>query len=255
MEENKNQEINESNAAKRLRMLGDNMEENIHSKEQEIKKGNFWHNLWYHHKWAIVFLVLILLTTIPVIIWCSEGVENNKRDALIYYVGPTQISNTASHNSFVETFEEVCTDFDGENGIIVNVESTTLYATNQLFDADGNAFTTAQTGKNAENINNFRNQLMTGEFTLILIDKSLYDEEFKGQFAKLSSLGIDAGNAKYDACSLYLKETEFGSYFNAFNALPDDTLIVINQKNINHKDDDHANHVALLKDIIAYKKP
>ena len=45
MEEKQNS-VNESNAAKRLRLLGENMDEKIHSEEDEIKKGNFWQNLW-----------------------------------------------------------------------------------------------------------------------------------------------------------------------------------------------------------------
>lgn len=255
MEENKNQEQNESNVAKRLRMLGENMDENIHSEEQEIKKGNFWHNLWYHHKWVLVFTLLILLTTTPIIVWCAQGVENNKRDVMIYYVGPAQASETGAHSALVDTFETICKDYDGENGVVARVESTLIYASNQLKDEDGNPFTTNEISKNKERLTNFQQLLMSGELTFILIDKSLYKEELEGQFAVLSDLGIDASEAMYDECALYLKKTEFGSYFNAFNALPDDTLIVINQKNINHKDEDHANHVDLLKSLIEYKKP
>ena len=63
MEENKNS-VNESNAAKRLRLLGENMDEKIHSEEDEIKKGNFWQNLWYQHKWTIIICIFFLIAAL-----------------------------------------------------------------------------------------------------------------------------------------------------------------------------------------------
>jgi len=60
MEENKEKqtEQNESNAAKRIRMLGEEIGEDKPVDEKEIDKvGNF----WYHHKWTVIITAVILL--------------------------------------------------------------------------------------------------------------------------------------------------------------------------------------------------
>lgn len=249
MEENK-VEINESNASKRLRMLGQDMDEKIHSEDEEIKKGNFWHNLWYRYKWHIIFLAALILFTVPVIMWCSQG-KKDQEDVLIYYVGPVQITDTTQHNSITNAFKELVKDYDGNGKAVVQVASSTLYANNQLVTEDGKPFTTTEIGKNSENINTFKNQLMSGEFAIILIDKSLYEQEFKGQFCVLADLGVDAGGAEYDSNALYLKKTEFGKYYAGLSHLPDDTLIVVNQKLWNSDEDKYESQIDYLKTLVA----
>ena len=42
--------VGESASAKRLRMLGDSVSEDIHLKSDEEVKGAFWPNLWFKYK-------------------------------------------------------------------------------------------------------------------------------------------------------------------------------------------------------------
>ena len=51
-ENNQDFEIQDSNSAKKLKALGVDMNEKIHSSEDEITKGNLWDNIWYRYKWA-----------------------------------------------------------------------------------------------------------------------------------------------------------------------------------------------------------
>ncbi len=249
----KNQEINESNASKRLRMLGENMDERIHSEKDEIKKGNFWHNLWYQQKWTIIICAFLLIVFVIFLTMCIKD-KRSEEDILIYYAGPVQVNDTASQNTLTNALEQIAKDNNGNGRCDVQLVSMALYASNQLQNEDGEPFTTTEIGRNAENINTFKNQLMSGEFSIILIDKSLYEEQFKDQFVSLSSLDIDAGEAQYDSCSIYLKKTEFGSYFDAFDKLPNDTLIVVNQKVWNANEDKYNAHIDYLKTLLAYTK-
>lgn len=252
--EDKNQEINESNASKRLRMLGENMDEKIHSEEDEIKKGSFFSNLWYQHKWTIIITTFLLIVFIIFMVITIKSCKNEP-DVNIYYVGPVQINDTVSHSSITNALNQIAKDYNENDKADVQLISGTLYATTQLFDDEGNPFTNNEKGRNAENINTFKEQLMSGDFVVIFIDRALYNEHFKERFVPLADLDIDVGEAQYDSCSFYLKKTEYGSYYNAFDKLPDDTLVVVNQKLWNADEGEYNDQIDYLKTLISYKKP
>ncbi len=252
--EEKNQEINESNASKRLRLLGENMDEKIHSEQDEIKKGNFWQNLWYRHKWAIIISLFLVITIVILVAFLIP--KKDEPDILIYYVGPVQVNDSVNQNAITEALEIVVRDYNEDDKASVQLVTGVLYAKNQLFDEKGNPFTTTEVGRNAENINTFKNQLMSGEFSVLLIDKALYEQEFMSTngFKKLSDVGIEANSdVMFDDCSIYLKKTELGKA-QGFEALPDSTLIVVNYKTILADEDEYANHIDYLKQLLAYTK-
>jgi len=249
MEENKKDELNESNAAKRLRMLGESMDEKIHSEEDEIKKGNLWQNIWYRYKWAIIIGILILITTIPIIVMCSK---TQKNDALIMYVGPVQIGDGATHNSMQNAFESILQDYNGDNKKVLQIATHTIYH-NGYVDSEGNGLGASESGKNQQNLNSFKQQLMSGELVIVLIDKRLYDQEFKGQFEKFSNVGLTVDDSlKYDECSIMLKDTDFGK-LSAFESLPNETLIVVNFNTINHDDGEYSAQIDYLRCLLAYE--
>lgn len=252
--DDKNQEINESNASKRLRMLGENMDEKIHSEDDEIKKGSFFDNLWYQHKWTIIITSFLLIVFLIFMVITIKDCKKEP-DVKIYYAGPVQISDTSSHNLITNALTQISKDYNGKGGTIVQLMSETLYASNQMFYEDGTEFSTQEKGYHSANVNSFKQKLMGGEIVVLFIDKELYDEHFKGQFVPLADLGIDAGEAQYDSCSFYLKDTEFGSYYNAFDKLPDDTLVVVNQKLWNADEGEYNDQIDYLKALINFKKP
>ena len=254
MDENKNEEvIEESNAAKRLRLLGESMDEKIHSEEDEIKKGNRWQNIWYRYKWAIIIGIVLLITTVPIIVMCSRA---EKEDVLVLYVGPVQIVEGATHNSIQSSLETVLSDYNDDGKRVLQIATHTIYPDGYV-DKDGNGLSAQEAGKNQENLNNFTTQLRgSGEFVIVFIDKNLYDQKFKGIFEKYSSLGIDVPSEwMHDDSAIMLSETDFGSYYAGMQNLPDDTLIVINVRNVNHNDDEYDNQIDYIKKLLAYRKP
>ena len=84
MEENKEKqtEQNESNAAKRIRMLGEEIAEDKPVDEKEIDKvGNF----WYHHKWKVIiigFFTFVILTA------SIQFFSRQNPDVNLMYSGP-----------------------------------------------------------------------------------------------------------------------------------------------------------------------
>lgn len=250
--EEKNQEINESNASKRLRLLGENMDEKIHSTEDEIKKGNFWQNLWYQHKWTIIISLFIVISIVILVAFLIP--KKDEPDILIYYAGPVYLSDSANQSTITSGLEMVAKDYNEDGKASVQLVTGVLYANNQLHDEKGNPFTTTEIGRNRENINTFKNQLMSGEFSVLLIDKALYEQEFMASngFKRLSDVGINASSdIMLDECSIYLKKTELGKV-KALENLPDSTLIVVNYKTILADDEEYANHIDYLKEILSY---
>ena len=259
MEENKNQEqeLNESNAARRLRMMGESMDEKIHSEEEEIKKGNFWDNLWYRYKWVIIIGLFLLATMIFFIATCAS---TEKEDIQIVYVGPVQITDAATHAGLQNAFGQILKDYDGDDKKELQIISNVILNSNQYFDEKGKPLPTDEIGRNESNLNTFNQQLMSGDLTFIMMDKGLYEESLKDIFVPLDELFADSGLVvpsewRYDDCTVYLHKTEFGSYINGLSKLPKDTVVGVIVKTAFANDDEYANHVDFFKELILYKAP
>ena len=257
MEENTNQEMNESNAARRLRMLGEDMNDKIHSEEEEIKKGNFWSNLWYRYKWVIIIGAFLLITAICLISMCAS-VEHE--DIQIVYVGPVSIVDSATHSSIENSFTPILKDYDEDGKKELQIISNVLLNKNQLVDEEGNPLSLEEIGRNQSNINTFKQQLMSGDLTIILMDKGLYSEELKGYFTSLDEVTKDKNAVipnewKNDEFTIYLHKTELGGYVEGFDRLPKDTVVGVLLKTAFANDDEYSEHVDFFIELINYKAP
>ncbi|MBR2024275.1 MAG: hypothetical protein IKA02_00530, partial [Clostridia bacterium] len=83
--EEKEFEIQDSNSAKKLKALGVDMNDKIHSEEDEIKKGNLWDNIWYRYKWAIIIGSILLIIGIILTVQIAQKKDD---DLKIVYAGP-----------------------------------------------------------------------------------------------------------------------------------------------------------------------
>ena len=114
---------------------------------------------------------------------------------------------------------------------------------------------TAEDRNNA--LNNTNTLVATGEAIICLMDKYNYDIlRNNNAFATLEEvLGYTPEFAR-DEYSVYLKDTDFGKYFeSAFELLPDDTIICIRQKVAvgggRDYDEIYKGHTALFKKIFS----
>lgn len=253
MDNNNNFEIQDSNSAKKLKALGVDMNEKIHSHEDEIKKGNFWDNIWYRYKWVIIIGSILLLIAVVLIVQIAMKKDD---DIKIAYAGPVYIADAETRNNLANVFSVIAKDYNDDGELIINITSNVILNTKQLEEEDENGRkpNASQVGQNQSLLNTFKQQMQSGDFTIYFIDKGLYEESLKGVFENIEDvLGVDIPDGvKYDDYAVYLKKTAFGSYYKGLDKLPDDTLVLVLKKNIFTDSDDYLNSIDFLKKLMEF---
>lgn len=253
MENNNDFEIQDSNSAKKLKALGVDMNDKIHSEEDEIKKGNLWDNIWYRYKWAIIIGAILLVIAIVLIVQVAMKKDDDIR---IAYAGPTYIADAETRNSLINVFSVIAKDYNNDGELIININSNVILNSQQITEEDeeGRKPNASQVGQNQELLDNFKLQMQSGEFTIYLVDSKLYEESLKGLFVNIEeALSMDIpDNLKYDDYSIYLKNTEFGSYYKGLDKLPDDTLVLVLKKTVFANDKDYENSIKFLKELVSF---
>ncbi len=175
------------------------------------------------HK-IVVFIVAFLLVAAVVLIVQSA----NKADYELYlmYCGPKYAASADIYGEIVDGAAEACKE--GENVPQVAF-STIVYVSDELADyymQEGIEYNGAY---NAEALQNFDYALAAGEYCVMLLDRSLYDDtKHLDVFVPLSELGI-AADAAYDGFALKLSSLPIYSK-PGFSSLPDDTVLVLRKK-------------------------
>lgn len=259
--ENNTQGIeNESNAAKRIRLLGIDDSDNIHNEEMIIKKGNFFSNLWYQHKWAIVIGGILLAV---LVIFLVQMINKPKYDIYISYTGPEYIDYDLK-NAIDYSFGEFIEDYDKNGEKAINFAGIT-YQNDEQRKQNAEAMQ-KEYGKvmeghaNYEALQTFHSQLLSGVSAFYLLDEALYKEN-ESLFLNVEELlGYSLDETKKAGESgIYLKKTDFYRYIIKTEGgyhlrdLPDDTVICILPQIVTVDADMHKNSIELLKSIMAFK--
>ena len=214
----------ESNEAKRQRLMGVKNDEEIHASKEEIKKGNFFANLWYRHKWFIIIGAIFLIIGIFLIVQLT-GKESN--DMVLMYAGPQYIGAEA-RQGMMDAFEEFVPDYNNDKEKHFNFINI-VYQTPEQRENKDNFYEKLNSDKaNLESLQAFQNQTMSGEVVIYLLDPNFY-EEYKDNFVKLTDLidGEIDENLKYGECGIYFKKTAFAKKYECFDILPDDTIMCV----------------------------
>ncbi|MBR4880605.1 MAG: hypothetical protein IKU19_01650, partial [Clostridia bacterium] len=122
-------------------------------------------------------------------------------------------------------------DYDGNGKREVALNSLFLMTDEQLkddkylYDENGNTLY-INTKDMVTTKQQFTTQIFVGEALICLLDPAWYDlVAKKDAFVPLDELVDTVPENTYDECAIYLRDTGFGQYFTALNALPEDTLI------------------------------
>jgi len=243
--------IGESNNAKRLRMLGDSSDENIHLKSDEAVKGEFWPNFWFKYKWRVIIISAFLLIFLIIGIQMLTTV---KYDVTIMYTGPKYVVHI--QDNFTEAFGSFAKDYN-DDGEVNALFTSLVYMTpeQQEIAAAGNENDKMALSKaNRESYEAFKSQIMSGRVVFYILDPSLYNE-YSDIFANVSDvLGYTPDSSLlYSEKAVYLKKTDFGQYFKCFNDLPDDALICIMDKHVFSDEDELEAAKDLFVSIMEFK--
>ena len=226
-------------------------------------------NYWYHYKWhTIVALFIIIIGAVLV----TQMVTKEKYDIKAIYSGPAQLDG-GELEKISDAFSELLSDdINGDGKINAITYGEYLLSPEQQKELEAEAkkqsiaenteyvfLYTAEDRNNA--LNNTNTLVATGEAIICLMDKYNYDIlRNNNAFATLDEvLGYTPEFAR-DEYSVYLKDTDFGKYFeSAFELLPEDTIICIRQKVAvgggRDYDEIYKGHTALFKKIFSFELP
>ena len=252
---------NESNAARRLRLLGVENDDKIHDDSVAIKKGNFFQNLWYQHKWGIIIGGILLVT---LIIFCVSIATQPKYDMYVAYAGPLYM-DIETKDAVEYAFMMMAKDYNGDGEKLLNFASITYQNEEQrkqtaeeMKELYG---TVLQNHENSKALDSIRSQMMSGVVALYLMDEKIY-EEYSSKMMNVSELlgkeldeSVMAGKN-----GVYFKKTEFYRYMSsdekgkALKNLPDDTVLCLMPKLVSMDEGLHESSKELYTSILNYKR-
>ena len=253
-------EENESNAARRIRLLGIENDDKIHDESVAIKKGDFFSNLWYQHKWAIIIGTILVLT---LIIFCVSVALQPEYDMYISYTGPLYV-DIETKNAIDYSFSEMSRDYNGDGQKLLNFAAITYQNEEQrkqeveeLKEIYGAVL---QDQENSKALDAIRSQMMSGVVALFLMDEKIY-EEYSSKMLKVSELigkELDK-SAMAGENGVYFKKTDFYRHMvmtekgKALKNLPDDTVLCIMPKLVSMDSELHESSKELYVKILSFK--
>lgn len=193
----------------------------------ETKAGKWIDNFWYHYKWEVLIaacIIVILAVLIP------QFIQREEYDVSVMFTGPAFLD--ADQNAAIESaFRQIAKSDDGQNGTtkkvqLIDMTAFTSKQAKELVDSGKYSYNILSPYTENNISNSFQTQIFAGEASICLFDKYWYDiVKNENGFVPLNEvLGYTPDNT-IDEYSIYLKDTEFGEYFSALDALPDDTIL------------------------------
>ncbi len=259
--DNRTDEIEESNAAKLLRMRGISVEEP--EPEEPVKKASWIENFWYHHKFAVLSVAFFVLI---VVVGAVQLFNKVTPDIYVMYSGPAVIDATVNQE-MNDAFGNIMNDCNNDGKLAVRIMSSVYYTA-------GEKETIINTAKsqnldyifneeyNNDQKENFTSELMAGNSIVCFLSEGAYEEvKDLGIFIPLEEYLSDIPGYAMDEYALYFKETEFAKYFPAFDSIPDNTVMVLRDTslvaNYDGRDADEVmrEHQTFVRKLISYTPP
>ncbi len=218
-------------------------------------------NFWFYNKWKVVigaFAVLVL----GVCIWQSCTKESY--DATLMYAGPyEEINIKATFNGIQNAFNFILPeDNNGDGEKNCDIITLIIYSDEQIEEIKDHAASDSKkvfvnTELNTQELQKFDQLIIAGEYSVCLLDPTLYSRVKKaGGFKKLSDvLGYTPEYAR-DEYSVNFMDTEFAKYYDVFKAMPADTVLCLRTQSTfggQKADSEYEVSTAFFKRIIEFR--
>lgn len=224
-------------------------------------------NYWYHYKWHTL---IVLFFAVFISIMVGQMCTKESSDVYIIYAGPVSLSaekKTELSDCFSQVMAE---DYNGDGKKNVEILDILLMTDGELQDAYDRGMSelylsSSTIQSNHETLNMYA---MAGDFVIYLIDADwyggLHNVEAFITLEELAERGISFGEGakRYDDCSYYFKSLDFARFFNAFDLLPDDTLLCVRRaattsviKGEEKARDKYDQQLAYFKSLVSFKLP
>ena len=251
----------ESNAARRIRLLGMDEGEKIHDESVSIKKGDFFSNFWYQHKWGFIICVTFLVIAVFFIVSIAS---QPSYDMYVAYAGPLY-PNYETYNAIEKAFSDMSKDYNGDGEKLINFASITYQNEEQrkqtAEEMKENYGVVQHTNENYKALTSIQSQMLSGTVAIYLIDETLY-KQYEAGMVKISDIiGEDVGLSKEvfaGESGVYFKRTDFYYHLyatewgRALKNLPEDTVLCILPQLVTIDEDMYENSMALIKSILEF---
>lgn len=221
-------------------------------------------NYWYHYKWVTI-VVIFLVTVVGIGIY--QMASKDSYDSNVLYAGPA-ILNKDQTAGIESAFASILpSDYNNDKEKTAFLNRFTILSDEQIQEKQEEAAKEEDwLYYDPQARNNTLSQITTlfsvGEVSVCLVDEYVYNIYYsQGAFLSLEEvLGYVPEYAR-DNCSVYLKDTPFGEYFDALKALPEDTVLcirksaVFSDKSKKKANKQYAFDQALFKAIIEFETP
>lgn len=187
-------------------------------------------NYWYHYKWHTIVVVFFVSVAI---IGITQMASKESYDCNLLYAGPA-ILNKDQTEGIEDAFAAVMPsdhNEDGKKSVFINrftiLSDEQIKEKQEEAEKENDALYYDPTQRT-----NVLSQIGTifsvGEASICLMDEYVYNI-YRSQDAFLSLEDLLGYKPEYarDSASVYLKDTPFGEYFDALDALPEDTILCI----------------------------
>ena len=190
--------------------------------EPKTELGKKLDNFWFYHKWKVIVGIFLVIAITVCTVQCMS---KEKTDVQILYAGGISSSNAISQD-MKSALSDIKPKELGENGTGLTVLE--LYSDKYVIENQDkvNAY------NNSQNYKDFCQLLTAGEYSLLILDKWIYDDiKTSVGFRKITEVvgnDVVSDDAMYDDSAIYLKKTDFYlRYYGTFSKLPDDTVICL----------------------------
>ncbi len=233
-------------------------------------------NFWYHYKWHVIVTAFFVLLFVVCFAQCAQKEEV---DVPVVFAGAYVGSGDEDYvwtEEKRDSIEEILESLykkaaANEKAIgfltydVLTEEELRDKATEPPKDASetgefSNTYYNSLKQNNLSEINRFSSYMQTGQCSVWFVSEFLYQEQGMEKLA-MPLDSVFGGNVPKSACNAYairLGDTDLYRYYDAFQAMPADTLIVLTRGlMIGASSDDtvYNEYLALFRAIVEFKAP
>lgn len=220
-------------------------------------------NFWYHYK----IHTIIVLFALFVLIVCSFQMctTNTNEDLTVLYAGRYLMTGEEQEGVRSVLNAVMPEDYDGQDGKYTEMITYHVLSEQQLkdmaaeTDADGRPKYEVNRSYYTKEYESYNNMLMTGEFSVCMLDPWLYESLAKaGRLKRLTDVLGTMPESTVGECGVRLGDTQLYQYYDALKVLPEDTVVCILTPYIfgaTSDEDFYAQNVEMFRAMIEFKAP
>lgn len=227
--------------------------------KQHGKLYQWFDNFWYHHKWKVIVIALLLVVLTVCVVQCAT--RDDKKDATLVLAGPYGFANdeTGYRQLLACLTTLLPEDYDGDGSKKIQMVHYSFYSDEVIaeYEAEGIMINRAE---NATNKQNFSKTLTFGEASVLFIDPYLFEELCKSKHLvdletllgadPAGGIKVENGAGELGVWGVALSETKLYKDNTAVQKLPEDTVVCLFAKTLHTNDEEYARRVAYLKALL-----